>query len=270
MLIPLTRKTFETLVPAVATGPQYIYCWGKFPALLLRLLISIGGVTVILLLGGLLGEGFGFIRFLLGIVTGLYWLWGPVFWASLKNIEFRKYAYSGFWQGDVIDAFVTEELIGKEETVNERGELVIVENRERRFNLVVGDETGFTSRLQVPLKRDYQAISIGDAAEMVVMSNRGDLGRINKTSDIYVPSHNIWVSDYPLLLRETFVEVSQQLNGQDRDAYDRDERYRSDRFESERDVQSRERYEDRERGGAIELSRRPRRRSSRKRPSTNW
>ena len=270
MLIPLTRKTFETLVPAVATGPQYIYCWGKFPALLLRLLISIGGVTVILLLGGLLGEGFGFIRFLLGIVTGLYWLWGPVFWASLKNIEFRKYAYSGFWQGDVIDAFVTEELIGKEETVNERGELVIVENRERRFNLVVGDETGFTSRLQVPLKRDYQAISIGDAAEMVVMSNRGDLGRINKTSDIYVPSHNIWVSDYPLLLRETFVEVSQQLNGQDRDAYDRDEGYRSDRFESERDVQSRERYEDRERGGAIELSRRPRRRSSRKRPSTNW
>lgn len=77
MLIPLTRKTFETLIPAVATGPQYVYCWGKFPALLLRLLISIGGVTVILLVGGLLGEGFGFIRFLLGIATGLYWLWGP-------------------------------------------------------------------------------------------------------------------------------------------------------------------------------------------------
>ncbi len=211
MLIPLTRKTFEALIPAVATGPQYVYCWGKFPDLLLRLLLSIVGVTIdILVLGNLLGESFGFLRFLLGIITGLYWLWGPILWASLKNIESRKYAYSGFWQGEVADVYVTEELIGKEETVNERGELVIVENRERRLNLVVGDESGFTSRLQVPLKRNYQAIAVGDRAEMVAMSNRGDLGRINKTSDIYIPSHNLWVSDYPLLLRESFVEFSRE------------------------------------------------------------
>lgn len=188
---------------------------------------------------------------------------GPVLWASLKNTEARKYAYSGFWQGDVVDAYVTEELIGKEETVNERGELVIVENRERRFNLVVGDETGFTSRLQVPLKRDYQAIAIGDRVEMVVMSNRGDLGRISQTSDVYLPSHNLWVSDYPLLLHEAFVEVSRELKGRDR----------GNQFAPERDLPSRERYE--EEGGAIELSRRPnrrspRRRSSRNRPSANW
>lgn len=259
MLIPLTRKTFENLVPAVATGPQYVYCWGKFPALLLRLLVSIVGVTVILLLGGFLGEGFGFIRFLLGIVTGLYWLWGPVFWASLKNIECRKFPYSGFWQGEVVDVYVTEELIGKEETVNERGELVIVENRERRLNLVVGDETGFTSRLQVPLKRSYQAIAVGDVAEMVVMSNRGDLGRISKTSDIYIPNHNIWVSDYPLLLHESFVDVSRTLNA----------RHRNEEVE-ERDSSSQDRYEAPERGGAIELSRRPRPRRSSRRPSADW
>jgi hypothetical protein len=259
MLIPLTRKTFEDLIPAVATGPQYVYCWGKFPALLLRLLVSIVGVTVILLLGGLLGEGFGFIRFLLGIIVGLYWLWGPVFWASLRNIEARKFPYSGFWQGEVVDVYATEELIGKEETVNERGELVIVENRERRLNLVVGDESGFTSRLQVPLKRHHQAIAIGDGAEMIVMSSRGDLGRISKTSDIYIPSHNIWVSDYPLLLHESFVEVSRSLNA----------RQDSDQFSSEPERPSRDRYDDGERGGAIELSRRPRRRSPR-RPSVDW
>ncbi|MBW4692514.1 MAG: phosphate ABC transporter permease [Lyngbya sp. HA4199-MV5] len=258
MLIPLTRKTFENLVPAVATGPQYVYCWGKFPVLLLRLLVSIVGVTVILLLGGFLGEGFGFIRFLLGIVTGLYWLWGPVLWASLKNLECRKFPYSGFWQGEVVDVYVTEELIGKEETVNERGELVIVENRERRLNLVVGDESGFTSRLQVPLKRNYQAIAVGDLAEMVVMSNRGDLGRISKTSDIYIPNHNIWVSDYPLLLHEAFVDVSRRLNA----------RHWDEQVEPERDRPSRDRYEAPERGGAIELSRRPRRSS--RRPSADW
>jgi hypothetical protein len=124
----------------------------------------------------------------------------------------------------------------------------------------VGDETGFSTRLQVPLKRHHQAIAIGDAAEMVVMSNRGDLGRISKTSDIYIPDHNLWVSDYPLLLHESFIEVSQRLKA----------RNRSDQFEREPDLPSRERYEDGERGGAIELSRRPRRRSPRNRPSADW
>jgi len=48
---------------------------------------------------------------------------------------------SGFFRGRVLDVFITEELIG-EETVNNKGDLVIVENRERRLNLEVGDETG--------------------------------------------------------------------------------------------------------------------------------
>ncbi len=264
MLIPLTRKTFENLVPTIATGPQYVYYWGKFPDLLLRLLVSVVGVTVVILGLGILGDSFGFIRFLLGIVVGLYWLWGPILWASLKNVEYRKYAYSGFWQGEVVDVYVTEELIGKEETVNERGELVIVENRERCLNLIVGDETGFTSRLQVPLKRNHQAIAVGDRAEMVAMSNRGDLGRINKTSDIYIPTHNIWVSDYPLLQRESFIEVSRRLHARDR--------RREERFDPpEYDQSQRDRYpEDDGRGGAIELSRRPRRHNPRTRPSVDW
>ncbi len=77
MLIPLTRKTFETLIPRVATGAQYIYFWGKVSDFLRRLLVSIVGVTVLILgLGLIIGPDIGFFRFLLGIVVGLYWLWG--------------------------------------------------------------------------------------------------------------------------------------------------------------------------------------------------
>lgn len=215
MLIPLTRKTFESLIPQIATGPQYGYCWGKPPDFLRRLLISVVGVVIVLLvLGSLLPDeaGFGLIRFLLGIFAGFYWLWGPVLLASLRNADYRKYAYSGFWQGEVLDTYVTDELIGKEETVNNRGDLVVVENRERCINIEVGDETGFSTRIQVPLKREHQAIVPGDQAEMLVLSSRSDLGRIHRTSDIYIPDHNIWVSDYPYLQREAFVEVSRQLN----------------------------------------------------------
>lgn len=252
MLIPLTRKTFETLVPSVATGAQYLYYWGKLSDFLRRLLISVVSVVIILLvLGSLLTDesGLGLVRFILGIVAGLYWLWGPILWASLRNAEYRRFGYSGFWRGEVIDAYVSDELIGKEETVNNRGDLVIVENRERCLTLEVGDETGFSTRLQVPLKREHQAIAPGDSAEMVVLSSRGDLGRISKTSDIYIPDHNIWVSDYPYLQREAFIEVSYRLQ----------ERQRGNRSNQRPTERDRARYQP-------ESGRdRPRRRTTRKR-----
>jgi hypothetical protein len=116
----------------------------------------------------------------------------------------------------VQDVFVTEALVGTEETVNQQGDLVIVENRERRLNLEVGDETGFYTKLQVPLKRDHRAIRPGDRAEMVVMSNVSDLSRIPQVSDIYLPDYDLWVSDYPYLRRDMFVEVSRRLNDRPR------------------------------------------------------
>jgi len=212
MLIPITRQKFEQIIPILATGPQYAYYWGKFPNLLKRLLISLVAVVVVLLLGLVFGEGFNALRLLLCIIAVFYWLWGPVFWATRRNLEVRRYKYSGFWRGEVVDVFITEELIGKEETVNNRGELVIVENRERRFNLEVADETGFTTQLQAPLRRTHKGIAANQIAEMLVLSNQPDLGRIAKTTDIYIPSLNRWVSDYPYLQREVFAQVSRKLN----------------------------------------------------------
>ncbi|MGJ3246889.1 MAG: phosphate ABC transporter permease [Elainellaceae cyanobacterium] len=212
MLIPLNRKKFEDIIPLVATSEQYKYCWGKLPDVLRRLLYSLAGVIVVLTLRYLLGEGFDLFMSILAIVVGLYWLWSPVYWASRRNAEYRKFTYSGFWQGEVVDKFITEELIGQEETVNKRGELVIIENRERRLNLEVEDESGFKTTLQVPLQRSHRSIRPGDIAEMVVVSNRPDLSRIAKISDIYLPDNDLWVSDYPVLRRDAFIDTSRQLN----------------------------------------------------------
>ncbi len=217
MLVPITREKFEQLIPLIATGPQYTFCWGKFQDFVKRLLISVIAVVVVLLLSLVFGEGFDALRLLLGITAGLYWLWAPVYWASMRNAECRRYKYSGFWRGRVADVYVTEELIGTEETVNNRGELVIVENRERRLNLEVEDETGFTAQLQVPLRRLHKGIAAGQMAEMLVMSNQPDLGRIAQTSDIYIPRLNLWVSDYPYVQRDMFDQVSRQLSKADDD-----------------------------------------------------
>ena len=211
MLIPLTRQKFEELIPLTATGDQYRYSWGNLSDLLRRVLISLTGIVAALALRAFLGDWFDMFALVLGIGAGFYWFWGPVFVASRRNFDHRRYQYCGFWQGEVLDIFITEELVGTEEKTNKRGELVVVENRERCVNLEVGDESGFSTRLQVPLKRDHRAIRPGDIAEMIVMSPRADLGRISKVSDIYLPDYNLWVSDYPYLRRDIFLEISRKL-----------------------------------------------------------
>jgi len=73
--------------------------------------------------------------------------------------------------------------IGKEETVNNKGELVIVENRERRLNLEVGDETGFTTKQCRWFASTV--IAPGQVAEMLVLSNQSEAGLPRKRTYIF-------------------------------------------------------------------------------------
>jgi hypothetical protein len=101
--------------------------------------------------------------------------------------------------------------MGKQETVNSKGELVIIENREKRINLEIGDDTGFAVEFEAPLRNAHKVIARGQIAEMVVMSNSSDLSTIEEFSDIYIPSRDLWVSDYPYVRRDFFNEVSMRL-----------------------------------------------------------
>jgi hypothetical protein len=228
MIVPLTRQKFEQIMPLIATGPQYKYYWGKFPDFLQRLLISVVSVAVTFVVKVLLGLDFGLV-FVIGLIGAFYWLWGPVFWASMRNAKCRRYKYSGFFRGRVLDYWITEELIGKQETVDNKGDLVIVENREKQIHLEVGDDSGFTAEYKAPLRVAYKVVARGQRAEMLVMSSRPDLSRIEEISDIYIPSRDIWVSDYPYLRRDFFTEVSSRLRRDEEDERPRRRRRRVER-----------------------------------------
>ncbi|MBK1990554.1 phosphate ABC transporter permease [Sphaerospermopsis aphanizomenoides BCCUSP55] len=210
MLVPLTRQKFEQIIPLIASGPQYKYYWGKFNNFLQRVLISVVTVVVIFLIKSFFRLDFGLV-FVFGVFGAFFWLWYPVFQASIRNVKCRRYKYSGFFRGRVLDWWITEKLIGKQETVNNKGELVIIENREKRINLELGDDTGFSIEFDAPLRPTHKAIARGQVAEMVVMSNRPDLSSIEEFSNIYIPSRNLWVSDYPLVRQDLFNEVSLRL-----------------------------------------------------------
>ncbi|MBE9208224.1 phosphate ABC transporter permease [Nostoc sp. LEGE 06077] len=225
MLVPLTRQKFEQVIPLIATGQQYKYYWGNFSNFLQRLLVSVVSVVVILLVKALFGLDFGPLLFFLGVLGALFWMWFPVFQASIRNAKCRRYKYCGFFRGRIIDWWITDKLMGKQETVNSKGELVIVENREKRINLEVGDDTGFSVELDAPLKPFHKAIARGQIAEMIVMSNRSDLGTIEDFSDVYIPSRDIWVNDYPYLRRDFFSEVSRRLREGQKDRPRRRRKY---------------------------------------------
>jgi len=208
MLIPLTRQSFEELVPAVATSDQYQHCWGKPSQLLRRLLISAVGTLVLAVL-----ELSTHAQILLIplVMFALYWLWGPIFEASVKNRQFRQYPHCGFWQGKVLDYYISEAVTNEQESVNDRGELILIESLERRINVEVGDKTGFTLKIQAPLNRTHKRLHRGQVAVMLVTSYMDDLSVINETSDIYIPSQNIWVGEYPYLRRDAFMELTRQM-----------------------------------------------------------
>ncbi len=213
MLVPITRQTFEQIIPMIATGPQYAYFWGKWQDVIRRLLISVVALTTAWLIGLLFGKGGLAVKLIFDIIAGMYWLWSPVYWASVRNGKYRRFPYSGFWRGRVLDAFITEELVKEEETVNRIGDLVVVENRERRLNLVVGDKSGFKFRVQSPLRRIYKVIKPGDIAEALLLSRQPDLNNIAEVTDVYLPSHNLWIGAYPCLRRDLFKSVSAELGG---------------------------------------------------------
>ncbi|WP_009633635.1 hypothetical protein [Synechocystis sp. PCC 7509] len=215
MLVPLTRQKFEQVIPRIASAEQYKYYWGKSADFLRRLLFSVVGVLVVLVLEFILGRSFGAVLFCVGLVCGLYWFWEPVYRAGLRNQKYRRYPYAGFFRGRILDIFLTEELISTEENVNEVGEFVLIENRERRLNLEVGDESGFMTTVQVPLRKEHKVIAKNQTVEMVLLSNSPDLSDIDEVTDLYIPSRKLWVSDYPCLQRDMFVDVSRRLGGDD-------------------------------------------------------
>ena len=79
MLIPLRPGELERLIPAVATGPQFNACSGDPRTLLQRVLISvIGGVIALLISQTLLfSSKLGPVMLVVGFVFLLYMLWGP-------------------------------------------------------------------------------------------------------------------------------------------------------------------------------------------------
>jgi hypothetical protein len=209
MLIPLKPGELSRLIPPVATGPQFNACSGTPRKLLQRVLISvIGGVLALLISQTLLfSSQFGPVFLVIGVVFALYLLWGPIVEAASRNATLRRYPAAAIAEARIADLYTREVVESRREQANREGRLELVENRRTWLCLELEDEDGDLGRLRFPMEKKHQGIRAGMVVRTLVLSERKDFSRIGAISDAWLPQLKLWVGDYPYLLRPAFEEL---------------------------------------------------------------
>jgi len=209
MLIPLKPGELPRLIPAVATGPQFSACSGDPRRLLQRVLISvIGGVISLLISQTLLFRSqLGPAFLVVGFVFLLYVLWGPILEAGRRNAVLRRYPAAALFEGRVAELYTREVVEDRREQAGSQGRLELVENRRTWLCLELEDEEGYLGVVRFPMEKRHQQIRRGMVARAVVLSDRRDFSRVAAISDAWLPQLKLWVGEYPYLLRPAFEEL---------------------------------------------------------------
>ena len=213
MIIPLKRQKFDELIPAVPTSDQYQYYWGGSQDVFRRILISVALLVTFSLLYNRTPDSFwGVLMFVCAGLGGLYWMLGPVVSAIKNNGKLRSLSQCGFWEAQVLDAYLSEEVLTKQEAFDQRGRLAVSYDTQSFFNLDIGDRTGYEITIRVPMRREYKRIQPQQMVCLLLFSNDAKFRRVNRvTTDAYLPELNLWVSDYPYLRRDAFLDLTRYM-----------------------------------------------------------
>ena len=208
MLIPLRPGELQRLIPAVATGMQFFHAFGDLRNALRRLLIAaIGGTVALLISQSQMDSRWGPLWLIIGVISLLYILWGPIVEAGRRNASLRCYPAAALFEGKVVDLYTRERVENQREQANKRGELELIESRRTWMVLELADEEGDLASLQFPMKKHHGAIRPGMLIRCLVLSERRDFARVSALSDAWIPRLSMWVGDYPYLLRPAFEEI---------------------------------------------------------------
>mgnify|MGYP001302298499 FL=1 len=208
MLIPLRSGELQTLIPAVATGTQFRFALGDPRKILQRLLISvIGGVITLLISQSLSFNRWGSVWLVAGFVLILYILWGPILEAGRRNATLRRYPSAALFEGEVIEAYTKERVENQREQADASGKLELVENRRTWMILELADEDGYLGRVTFPMTKNHSMIRAGVLVRCIVLSERKDFSRVGALTDAWLPQLKLWVGEYPFLLRPAFEDL---------------------------------------------------------------
>ena len=208
MLIPISINQVSKIIPSVATGGQFKYALGDPRKILQRLIISsIGGVITFLISVSQDRNQTYSLWLLLCVLFFLYILWGPIVEASKKNLEFKRFKFFSIFDGFVSDIYQLEKVESSREQTNRYGRLEFIEKKRTWLVLELEDEEGYLGKISFPLENKHSLLKKGENIRCIVTSDSRNFNSKLVLTDAWLPDLNLWVGDYPYLLRPAFEEI---------------------------------------------------------------
>ena len=208
MLIPIKSNQVSKLIPSVATGGQFKYTLGNPRKILQRLIISSIGAAITLVIGNnQFGNQTDVLWLILCLGFALYILWGPILEASRKNIKYKQFKFFSIFDGIISDIYQIEKIESSREQTNRYGNLEIVENKRTWLTIELEDEDGYLSKISFPMEKRHSIITRGRRVKCLVSANERSFNGKLFLTDAWLPEINLWVGDYPYLLRPAFEEI---------------------------------------------------------------
>ncbi len=206
MLIPIKDNQVTKLIPSVATGGQFKYCLGNPRKILQRVIISSIGAAITLVIGQF-GNQTDVLWLVLCLIFALYILWGPILEASRKNLKYKQIKFFSIFDGFISDIYQTEKVESSREQTNRYGNLETIENKRTWLTIELEDEDGYLSKISFPMEKRHNIINRGLRVRCLASSNERSFNRKLFLTDAWLPEINLWVGDYPYLLRPAFEEI---------------------------------------------------------------
>ena len=208
MLLPIKSNQVSKLIPSVATGGQFKFALGNPRKILQRLIISsIGGVITFLISVSQDRNQTYSLWLLLCVMFFLYILWGPIVEASKKNLNFRKFKFFSIFDGYIGDIYQIEKVESSREQTNSYGRLELIEKKRTWLVLELEDEEGYLNKISFPMENKHSFLKKGENVRCLVSSDSRNFNSKLVLTDAWLPDLNLWVGEYPYLLRPAFEEI---------------------------------------------------------------
>ena len=105
------------------------------------------------------------------------------------------------------DIYQLEKVESSREQTNRYGRLELIEKKRTWLVLELEDEEGYLGKISFPMENKHSLLKKGENVRCLVSSDSRNFNSKLVLTDAWLPDLNLWVGDYPYLLRPAFEEI---------------------------------------------------------------
>lgn len=206
-LRPLSPPSLERLVPQSVSKEQWLHFWGtseltRGNRIFEVIIVSFFGLWSTWFLSFAIGNTVGTF---LAFIFIFWWLIAPYLAAARRNADFREgitRAANPFKSARrEFTALFTGEVAACERVAAD------VNGRRYMLRLSIRDESGRLLQVRAPLQDRHVEVASGQRCFALVVSSDRSFERIDRVSDVFIPSIPAWAGEYPYVRWDRFPRI---------------------------------------------------------------